>query len=242
MISQMDDASFSLIYKIGDILRKHSVANLKNIRFYKNNPNKEKVTNHLLRELSENYRDIQLSSAHLNYSDIGEEFYKLHVLPLLTKRSHLPQWSLEDAKNQCIEAFRQQEARLSTISDNPLSLFLKKVSRTYILCCYGAYQEAGQCIVEGWGELHSDLFSEITKTYFDKQIERGEVVIESARKGHQATYGTDEVKLARRKKYQETIDKLHKEMPEKKHTALCKIAANIYGVSYKTISNHTKLK
>jgi hypothetical protein len=70
-------------------------------------------------------------------------------------------------------------------------------------------------------------------------IERGRKIIQSAKSGHEALYGTEEEKKERRKSYQESVDACHREHPDWGITAIRSWVAEQFKVNPKTISRHT---
>jgi hypothetical protein len=74
----------------------------------------------------------------------------------------------------------------------------------------------------------------------DADALRGKKVLEGARSGHEARYGTTEEKLARLTGYQAFIDAAHARRPGRSYEALVEDACKHFGCSAKTIKRHTK--
>ncbi|MCH2391816.1 MAG: hypothetical protein MK238_04705 [Nitrospinales bacterium] len=68
---------------------------------------------------------------------------------------------------------------------------------------------------------------------------RGKKVLNSAKKGHVATHGTEQEKKERWAKMQTEINKLHNKKPHLTYTSLLEIAAKKFNVTPKTIQRHT---
>jgi hypothetical protein len=74
----------------------------------------------------------------------------------------------------------------------------------------------------------------------DADALRGIKVLDGARSGHQARYGTTEEKLARLTGYQAFIDAAHARRPGRSYEALVEDASKHFECSAKTIKRHTK--
>ena len=68
---------------------------------------------------------------------------------------------------------------------------------------------------------------------------RGKKVLNSAKKGHVATHGTEQEKKERWAKMQTEINKLHNKKPHLTYTSLLESAAKKFNVNPKTIQRHT---
>ena len=69
---------------------------------------------------------------------------------------------------------------------------------------------------------------------------RGRVVLDAAKKGHEAVYGTKSEKRERWSAYQRELEKVHKEHPNWGITAVRDDVAEKYKVRRKTIERHTE--
>jgi hypothetical protein len=98
-------------------------------------------------------------------------------------------------------------------------------------------------------EMLEDSFRAVSVEMLDKtlglfgpDIRRGQKVLSSAKKGHEALYGTSETKRGTWAKYQQTCDDLWARHPEWSRSSVFQHAAKIHNVSCRTIRNRVTLK